>query len=174
MKKIMFDEHLGLQEAVMDGRKTQTRRLNANYKVGEVVAIAQRYEDVLTEFPDRYTEDQKQSMRTHMGYWNKMNVKADLMPHHIRITGMRQENIQDISTDDCFREGIYTHTPNMSNPIDNLRFISYSYNCRKGGNVKRWWFETPKMAFEALIRKLYKDLWDRNPVVFVYDFELVD
>ena len=174
MKKIMFNEDLGLMDAVLDGRKTQTRRMRRIYRVGEVVAIAQRYKELLTQHPDRYTEEQKQVMRVHMGYWNKMNGKADLMVHHIRITDLRTEHIQDISTEDCFREGIYTHTPDLGNPMDNLQTTAYSYNCHHGKDIKRWWFKTPKMAFEALIRKLYKGLWERNPVVFVYDFELVD
>lgn len=174
MKKIMFNEDLGLMEAALDGRKTQTRRRKANYKVGEVVAIAQRYEDVLLESPDRYTEEQKQAMRAHMGYWNKMNVKADLMVHHIRITGMRQENIQDISAEDCIREGIYVHTPNLDDPIDNIRFTAFSYNCHKGGDIPRWWFNTPQEAYMALIKKMYKGMWENNTTVYVYDFKLID
>lgn len=64
MKKIMFSDKYGLTQAVLKGRKTQTRRMPfwgnlglislpprqliaaAKYNIGEEVAIAQRYEDM--------------------------------------------------------------------------------------------------------------------------------
>ena len=60
----MFNDRYGLTQAVLDGRKTQTRReiksgINVNsyndvlmlspYKVGEVVAVAQSYRDAGVE-----------------------------------------------------------------------------------------------------------------------------
>lgn len=43
MKKIMFNDHFGLTQAVLEGRKTQTRRIaqRVKYKPGEVVAVAE-------------------------------------------------------------------------------------------------------------------------------------
>lgn len=36
-------------------------------------------------------------------------------------------------------------------------------------------FDTPREAFASLIDRVSgKGTWDRNPFVFVYDFELVD
>lgn len=84
MKKIMFNDRYGLTQAVLDGRKTQTRRIaympngfiafddedfqlkkldngqalltlcnnkfeTARYKIGEEVAIAQKYADLAYE-----------------------------------------------------------------------------------------------------------------------------
>ena len=67
MKKIMFNDKYGLTQAVLEGRKTQTRRtflkpgeenllhditseylisVKSRYKVGETVAIAQSYADI--------------------------------------------------------------------------------------------------------------------------------
>ena len=34
-------------------------------------------------------------------------VKSDLMPHHIKITNIRMEQLQDISEEDCLKEGIH-------------------------------------------------------------------
>ncbi len=63
-KKIMFSDKYGLTEAVLIGRKTQTRRIAPNdtplgnwsetvkksrFQVGEVVAVAQNYKSV-TEY----------------------------------------------------------------------------------------------------------------------------
>lgn len=72
MKKIMFNDKYRLTQAVLEGSKTQTRRIllphtvreleNGNdyqgvirlyskYKVGEVVAVAQRYKDIALDVP---------------------------------------------------------------------------------------------------------------------------
>ena len=125
MKKIMFNDRFGLTEAVLSGRKTQTRRIykdpvnayggfeidgntiieydaNGNpivtsprYKVGEVVAVAQSYKDC-GNFPDyQLDEDGYPIMPKNSGYFNKMFVRADLMTNHIRITGVRIERLHD-------------------------------------------------------------------------------
>ena len=70
MKKIMFNDKYGLTQAVLEGRKTQTRRtflkpgeetlldgltpeylisVRCKYKVGETIAITQTYKDIHTE-----------------------------------------------------------------------------------------------------------------------------
>lgn len=134
----MFNDRYGLTQAVIEGRKTMTRRLiNLNstsdvqvrifagyvqiigrsgnvcvekklsYKVGEIVAVAQRYEDVeelsyLLRDPFSETYFEEVNIGDEPGYRNKMFVKAELMPHQIRITGIRCERLQDISDADCF------------------------------------------------------------------------
>ena len=84
------------------------------------------------------------------------------MPHRIRITNIRVERLQDISEEDCFREGID---------------VSFQY----GHAVSYYRFEnsrthyfTPREAFAALIDKVSgKGTWDSNPWVFVYEFVLI-
>ena len=115
MKKIMFSDKYCLTQAVLDGTKTMTRRLLENgiplgnweetakhlpYKVGEVVAIAQSYNNIGRPQYDEYRRDVA-------GNTNKMFVRADLMPHHIRITDVKVERLQDISDDDIMREGVW-------------------------------------------------------------------
>lgn len=50
----MFNDHFGLTQAVLEGRKTQTRRIaqRVKYKPGEVVAVAQSYKSVFEEQQD--------------------------------------------------------------------------------------------------------------------------
>ena len=80
------------------------------YKVGEKVAIAQRYIDLVNNdelyrlcgihgMPLEYIGYEK-------GCNNKMFVKADLMPYHIHINDVRIERLKDISEEDCLAEGI--------------------------------------------------------------------
>ena len=58
MKKIMFNDKYGLTQAVLVGQKTMTRRVlkgytqkHLPYKVGEVIAIAQPYKDIIQCLP---------------------------------------------------------------------------------------------------------------------------
>lgn len=184
MKKIMFNDRYGLTQAVLEGRKTMTRRIipvdetrgglvpisfwngkwvgahgrplkSQPYKIGEVVAVAQAYKDTFGN-PDFLFGHKP-------GWSNKMFVSADLMPHQIRITNVRIERLQDISDEDCFREGIYWDYgdyPYMATKM-------YKFNEKEE-------YVHPKGAFAALIDKVSgKGTWSSNPWVFVYAFELV-
>ena len=193
MKKIMFDDKYGLTKAVLEGRKTMTRRLpdknwrcvmtgiagrdlskvSTPYKVGEVVAVAQSYLSIHNEMMDNsfgegygdaiYDPFRWAIVDDKPGWSNKMFVSADLMPHQIRITGVRVERLQDISDEDCLREGLQSA---------NGGFYSY-YNHLTGA---RLWLsgKSPRKAFAELIDKISgKGTWESNPWVFVYEFELV-
>lgn len=158
----------GLLMAADSGYKLMADDFRQSYKVGEVVAIAQSYENALT--PERVecatysvTINQKVTWLwwNDKGYKNKMFVKAELMPHQIRITGVRIERLQDISEEDCIKEGLQ--------PCD-LGFYGYSDN--KG--FARRNFINPKEAYKVLIDEVCgKGTWKSNPFVWVYDFELI-
>lgn len=100
----------------------------------------------------------------HPGFNNKMFVAADMMIHQIRITDVRIERLQDISDEDCIKEGV--------RKVVNENGIYVQYYVGKGDNACS--FENPREAFAHLINKVSrKDVWNENPYVFVYDFELV-
>lgn len=201
MQKIMFNERYGLQSAVLEGRKTQTRREmfysaesvccefnhqgrlecftyddereyiihTSRYAEGEIVAIAQSYLSIFNEaddgdyWADIYADYRNANVSDTKGWNNKMFVRADLMPHHIKITDIRCERLQEISDDDCLKEGI----------IEDLEGVQYSFSAPLFcGNFP---FDNPRGAFSALLNKLNgKEFWDTNPYVIVYEFELVD
>lgn len=126
-----------------------------HYKVGEIVAIAQSYADISIE-PFPFCE---------AGWRNKMSVKADLMPHQIKITNVRIQHLQDISEDDCLAEGVYK---GQCGSIDTHLMDAYYYR----GNIQPYC--TPREAYAALIDKVSgKETWESNPWVWVYEFELV-
>lgn len=143
-------------------------RHKCRYKVGEVVAVAQRYERIGAT-PQHYISrpdiDGYQIISKHKGWRNKMYVSADLMPHQIRITGIRCERLQDISDAECLKEGVRVEFARNGMPM-------YYYF-----DTKRWqevWFDTPREAFAALIDKVSgRGTWKLNPWVVVYEFELV-
>ena len=211
MKKIMFNDKFLLTKAVLEGRKTQTRRLIKcrktfkgewvagfnihirpsdkkvvglpcmydadesefdggeilpKYKVGEVVAVAQRYKDVIPEI-----DWASRKLYEGTPEWNnKMFVCADLMPNQIRITNVRIQRLQDISDEDCLKEGIYAYYygDEKEKRFYEIPPVGYSFDgidCH---------YPTPCEAFANLIDKVSgKDVWSENPYVFVYDFALI-
>ena len=212
MKKIMFNDKFSLTQAVIDGRKTQTRRIIKcrktfkgewvagfnihirpsdkkviglpcmydadesefdegeilpKYKVGEVIAVAQSYRDCggVNEYGVPMWEIISQRVGgTNAGWDNKMFVRGDLMPHKIHITDVRVERLQDISDEDCIKEGV--------RKVVNENGIYVQYYVGKGDNACS--FENPREAFAHLINKVSKkDVWSENPYVFVYEFNLI-
>jgi hypothetical protein len=134
------------------------------YKVGEVVAIAQNYSDC-GNMPDyELDEDGYPIMPKRSGFFNKMFVRADLMPHHIRITDIKVERLQDISDEDCLKEGIFKWDAGQKD----IPFYSFH-------NADIPDYNDPRDAFAELIDKVSgKGTWESNPYVFVYEFELID
>ena len=207
MNKIMFNDKYGLTQAVLEGRKTQTRRMlnptmlfkrlktyegwskddisawkrscktrlyeaqgaelqqmfdyalsSSRYKVGETVAIAQSYADITLQADWVNCMIRKEEI----GWNNKMFVRAEDMPHHIRITKIRIERLQNIKSDDCLKEGIWK-AGNVG-----LEGTTYWYHGLANSS-----FHTPQEAYASLIDRISgKGTWASNPYVFVYEFKL--
>lgn len=204
MKKIMFNDRYGLTQAVIEGRKTMAMMLinikstsdvqvrifagyvqiigrsgdvcaekSLSYKVGEVVAVAQRYQDIFDYSncvnPYAWEDDDKPS-----GWTNKMLTKAELMPHQIRITGIKCERLQDISDAECMKEGVVGGI--IGYYVPGIKCKDWSKESYVDTEDGRTWklFPTPREAFASLIDKVSgRGTWDRNPWVVVYEFELV-
>lgn len=209
MKKIMFNDKYGLTRAVLEGRKTQTRRIididedklimfqtryydmtldflegkdlieayfvnnpkKIPYKKGEIVAIAQSYKDAGYKcYAYRDTDEFLYFMKDGedvaippIAETNKMYVKPIYMPHQVKIADVRIQLLQDISDEDCLKEGIWK--------AEDVGFEGETYWYAYLANSQ---FRTPREAYTSLIDKVSgKGTWERNPYVFVYDFELV-
>lgn len=182
MKKIMFNDRYGLTEAVLSGRKTQTRRIckgqRSNYCGGEVVAIAQSYKDAGVFFlPEEDAEFGCYSFPADLtpGWINKMFVRADLMPHHIRIADVRAEHLQDISDEDCIKDLGLAYVPHdMGYGKVQTEWVYQFLWEDKLGRTKEYNQRSPKAVFSVMIDLICgKGTWESNPDVFVYDFELV-
>lgn len=178
----MFNDKFLLTKAVLDGTKTMTRRVikkeipignwqetekTLRYKVGEVVAVAQSYKTI---YPNADFEMVGKGFMTETPGWsNKMFVKADLMPHHIKITDVRIERLQDITDEDCLKEGIMHFIPADD---EECTEEGYGYLTSNGGSFI---FDTPREAYAELINKICgKGTWERNQWVDAYTFEKVD
>lgn len=145
------------------------------YYVGEVVAVAQSYkviyqryrgvqqEEFMKTLEKEYYSDLCVDIAKNIGWRDKMFVRPDLMPHAIKITNIRFERLQDISDEDCMKEGV------LKGEFYNTWDEYYLYY---NEGVKT--FKTPHHAFATLIDKINgKGTCDSNPWVWVYDFELV-
>lgn len=207
MKKIMFNDRYGLTQAVIEGRKTVTRRIvsdklwdrwtdyddfcnsvscgpstpvvrqyynefeffkdNLPYKVGEIVAVAQRYSTIAAGHPDVDTfllqvakahKISIESVQDFEGWNNKMFTKVELIPHQIQILDIRPERLQDITDEDCLEEGV--------------RFVENSDGYFSNGISDG--YTTPISAFAALIDEISgRRIWERNPFVWRIGFKLV-
>nr|DAJ26405.1 MAG TPA: ASCH domain protein [Caudoviricetes sp.] len=187
MKKIMFSDAFCLTLAVLNGKKTMTRRVlrdnvplgnweetakHLPYKVGEVVAIAQSYKEV---YPNADFEMVGDGFMTESAGWtNKMFVRANLMKRHIRITDVKVERLRDISEEDCLKEGII-FIESASIMGEDAYFFAVK---RKVGqmydNILKF-FSSPQRAYADLIDEISgRGTWKRNPWVVVYTFERVD
>lgn len=191
IQKIMFNDRYGLTQAVIEGRKTMTRRLvpwdfteqwmefvsdapsvggvyvhesekdfyereAPRYTVGEIVAVAQNYSSFYNIL------DNTRPIPEGAGWDNKMFVRADLMPHRIRITGIKCERLQDIQDADCLKEGV-RYIPKIN------KFYFEDVRREEG-----FYFDNHREAFAALIDKVSgRGTWASNPWVVVYEFELV-
>lgn len=134
------------------------------YKIGEIVAVAQRYDSFLHPNNGVIEHDYQTTALASKGWDNKMFVKADLMPHQIQIRDLRIERLQDIS-DDYFKEGI-----TLLASADDGR-IQWGY---ADEHLRYYMFDSPREAFASLIDKVSgRGTWDRNPFVWRIEFELV-
>jgi hypothetical protein len=84
--------------------------------------------------------------------------------YHIQITAVRCERLQDISDEDCMKEGIL-----LCDSIHDA-YCGFYYN-----SVDGLVYESPRKAHAALIDEIHgKGTWKQNPFVWVYDFELTN
>ncbi len=209
MKKIIFNDKYGLTRAVLEGRKTQTRRIaytgnatiidcgicvepknigratlfrgideiaHSRYCIGKEVAVAQAYCELVSEAD--YNEEEINKLRCSKGWTNKMYVKADLMPHRIRITDIRAERLQEISDEDCLAEGICPSDQRATlwcvAPINDYKCSGIEYDHSIFGDGPWHLHPDAKAAYADLIDHISgKGTWASNPYVFVYEFELV-
>ena len=141
-------------------------RHKCRYKVGEIVAVAQSYEQVYRQGNMDADEAILRGLKYDPGMCNKISVRAALMPHQIRITGIRCERLQDISDEECMREGI------LESWYESTDTTTYGYADEKKGTAVE--FDTPRKAFASLIDKVSgRGTWGCNPWVVAYEFELV-
>lgn len=144
-----------------------------HFDLDSEVAVAQSYCVAQHHYNDEARTKYLELIRKLMGanyedrmcWTNKMNILPALMPYRIYITNIRLEHLQDISDEDCIKEGIQIDK-------NHGRYTTYYFH----DNEKNTYFHyfTPKEAYAALINAISgKGTWEKNPLVVVYDFKLM-
>lgn len=183
MKGICFKEPLF--HATVRGSKTQTRRImkpqpddgqiwnsilglemKPRYKKGELLYLKEPYIDDLSMDKTFYKFEKldRAFISTQIpdisNPWkNKLFMPQSAARYFIKITDVRFERLQEITEEDCIKEGI-----EMNNlPFEGWYWMDGYYST-----------DSPILAYERLIDKINgKGTWDSNPFVFVYDYELM-
>lgn len=170
MRGICFKE--SMFNAVINGRKTVTRRMADRYKVGEILYLKEPY-FVNENGSIDYKFDNKVK---HEKWENKLFMPERYARHFIRIIDKRQEKLQEITEEECFKEGIvmeYLDFNIFCTPEIELSKITELLDLYRNGVDGESYF-TPKGAFAALIDRINGiGTWDKNPVVTRYEFELL-
>jgi hypothetical protein len=104
-----------------------------------------------------------QQEKAKSGWCNKLFMPEWCTRYFIEITGVRIEQLQDISDEDCLKEG-----------IEEQQWTDYPYNTFYViPDTTCELYNAPQEAYAALIDSINgKGTWERNPFVFVYDFRL--
>jgi len=133
------------------------------YKVGEKLYLKEPYfiddDRVIYRF-DNYKDDHL------ICKWsNKLFMPEKYARYFIEITDVRVERVQDISVEDCLKEGIIKI--NITVDGFNREHCTYSFL------GERMNYLTTKQAYAALFDSINgKGTWASNPFVFCYSFKL--
>ena len=158
---VLFDEN---------GFPIKDSKTYSKYRIGEIVAISESYKNIHSEFdadgcidcPILYDKLSDFGCINSKGWSNKMFVKSELMPHQIQIINVSVEKLQDITAEDCLKEGITSQFRPQS-----MRTLFYYGNGYEE-------FYNPKEAYAALINKISGNgTWESNPYVFRYEFKII-
>lgn len=148
------------------------KELKPRYNVGEILYLKEPYRfppdvDFIVykfDYPNgRYEYPGCDKIDTNVDWKNKLFMPASAARHFIKITAVRAERLQDISNEDCIKEGIEEER-NWGNGTEWFTYCNGTHS-----------FDTPREAYKALINSIDgKDTWDNNPWVWVYNYELID
>ena len=191
MKKIMFNDKYGLTQAVLEGRKTQTRRIISK----EFFSLVwdEREDTLVYENSDGDFIDIRKSKYCHYKEgkivaiarsYKDMSYGA-LWDDCLEFEGVEPTKLAGWNNKMFVRADYMLHRIRITKVrIQRLQDISDVDCMAEGINYYEqegfsWCstgdlFDTPREAYAALIDKISgKGTWESNPYVWVYEFELV-
>ena len=158
------------------------RTAKPRYNIGELLYLKEPYVDdcLHGNIAYKYSEKDIEYMKNAgfeeemevPGFWkNKLFMPESAARFFIKITGVRIEILQDISDEDCIKEGVVIIGYGMT--ISGKRgapIFAESMDAHIRDRSK-----SPQKVYANLIDRINgKGTWDSNPYVWVYDYELVD
>ena len=195
----MFNDRYGLTQAVLDGRKTQTRRIikfspidakyvndewwsiggyvaseiinrYSRYNVGEVVAVAQRYSDFMEEDKVLY-----RTVKEVDGYRRELASEQKGWNNKLFVCADLMPHRIRITDVRVERLNDISESDCRAEGVDSWvcrgkRYYGF-FDYSKDHFVR---CDTSREAYAALIDRISgKGVWSSNPYVFAYTFELV-
>jgi hypothetical protein len=105
------------------------------------------------------------SCTVNLEFKTKKDMPQCYAQHFIEITNVRCERLQNISYEDCIKEGIQEQRW-IDGADRDIFYVVRDMSCEL--------YNTPQLAYAALIDKISgKGTWESNPYVWVYDFKLL-
>lgn len=200
MKKIMFNDKYSLTKAVLDGRKTQTRRIipkdffTLQWDVrDDTLVVENEWGDFIDIRNTKFCMFKKEEIvAVAQSYKDCGGFMEDGTPRWDYISCIVGNKNTGWSNKMFVKPELMPHQIRITNVrIERLNDISDN-DCLAEGiefdgkarqfycgfnsstNSKNWLGDTPREAYAELIDKVGKrGDWDSNPYVFVYEFELV-
>lgn len=181
--------------SVLNETKTQTRRSSkkARFKIGEILFIKEPFANEYGDSGNRhYKYDGKKKFEDFkhdenikwedMKWSNKLFMGEQDARYFIKITNVRQEHLQDISDADCIAEGVSKMACNPpvyelppSGNLDDPEKEQKRIDKNKEWEGDYYAYNTPQEAYAVMLDKVNnkKGSWEQNPLLWVYDFQLL-
>jgi hypothetical protein len=189
MKPILFSTPM--VQAILEGRKTQTRREikdprvldfldalgnitpenHSKYKIGDILYVRETWQKRLTgriAYKADFTETDLSVSRLILNRWKpSIHMPKAYARIFLKVTNVKVERLQDISDDDCSKEGIKENSNRYEMMLSQMD-MSYPNSMVKGTA----WHTMFSELWDSVSENGYK--WNNNPYVFVYEFERAD
>lgn len=134
------------------------------YNIGDILALSQSYKECYEQLLCKIKDEALCiAFDKFSAFIPNVTAPSENAVHHIRITKIRLERLQDISDKECMSEGIF-------------RFEKeYCFAHKRACITDYFSFHTPREAYAAFVNHYHgKGTWERNPYVVVYEFKLID
>jgi len=168
MKRIQFKPFL--INSIVDGRKTETRRLvgtntKPRYEIGEIIYIGEK---LVKNCNNGVSFEDGKSIPNTAWKWKHDTLSPMFMPSKyarlfLRITDINIVWLQNLSDDDAIAEGIFHNGGGWT---------------WKAADSNNEIYDSPRIAFANLWDSIHggdeSRCWFADPCVFVYKFEVVE
>lgn len=180
-------------EAILAGRKTQTRRLvnerdtgfleyafknkknigdwilrNAKFNIGDIIWVRETFWFNEREQKLHYKADYESSMMLFSGWKPSIHMPKQAARIFLKVLSVKIERLQDISEKNALSEGVEKFNHGYGGSPQGVWFKDYLY----GSGFDQ---ETAKKSFMSLWKSINgKDSWNANPFVWVYEFEKIE